>query len=156
MAKLGYDKYYRLSGWVHESNAANSKLYYRIDGGSVLNIDYDPQLKSGDWYLVNHAFLIPASANSIEVGCLNTHASTPAYFDDFRLQPLDAGMTCYVYDEEGKIEFVLDNDNLYTRYEYEEETGKLESSYVQVIEPVNHERKIMTKTYNYSGQWGLN
>ena len=42
-----------------------------------------------------------------------------AYFDDFRLQPVDAEVEAFVYDYRRELPlFVLDNENFYSRFEY--------------------------------------
>jgi hypothetical protein len=89
------------------------------------------QKKAGAWYLLD--FEIPTSATftSLEVGVKS--ASGTVLFDDFRFQPADASMTCYVYNPDTKFtEYVLDNDNFYTRYQYNNE-GLITRTYQESI-----------------------
>ncbi len=54
-------------------------------------------------------------------------------FDDFRFQQADSEMQCYVYDPATySITYVLDNDNMYTKYEYDDR-GFLRRTYQESI-----------------------
>ncbi|MFN9904220.1 MAG: hypothetical protein ACK55Z_36670, partial [bacterium] len=58
-------------------------------------------------------------ATSIEVG-VKSSSGSQVIFDDFRFQPLQSDLTTYVYNPNTRaIEYVLDNDNLYIRYQYD-------------------------------------
>jgi hypothetical protein len=123
------DKKYRASVWT---NSLNGRIYYKLNGGpEVLSTAPILQKKAGAWYLLD--FEIPTSATftSLEVGVKS--ASGTVLFDDFRFQPADASMTCYVYNPDTKFtEYVLDNDNFYTRYQYNNE-GLITRTYQESI-----------------------
>ncbi len=56
---------------------------------------------------------------NLYIGCENPGTET-VYFDDFRLQPVQAPMTAYVYDAHThQRTHTLDGDNLYNRTEYD-------------------------------------
>jgi hypothetical protein len=97
--------------------------------------------------------IIPTNnTDAIEVYCQNQNTSTdkPQYFDDFRVHPLDAGFTSYVYDlDKGLLTYILDGDNLYTRYEYDH-ANKLVAVYKELFR-VN-EKIVTTSKYNYGKQ----
>jgi YD repeat-containing protein len=66
---------------------------------------------------------------TINIGCRNDHGSAEAYVDDFRFQPLNATTSAYVYDAfSGELSHILDNSNLYTRFEYDG-AGRLTATY---------------------------
>jgi hypothetical protein len=98
-------------------------LCYDINGslkGSSITSGSSTKV-AGGWYLINliiHGSDIIAG-NTLNVYAINNDASVQAYIDDMRFQPLNAQTTAYVYDPfTGELTDVLDNNNLYTRYEY--------------------------------------
>ena len=121
-------KTYRLSAWVHGSDLANSlgRLYASVNG-TLLNstsITSTATKKAGAWYRLLVDVVIPAGmANqTVEFGCSNTAAGSPGapvYVDDFRVSPLVASINTKVYDARtNHVTYNLDNENLFTRYEY--------------------------------------
>lgn len=119
-----------LSGTAHQVH-----LYYKVNGTQMGSVSSAASSKhAGDWTLVTLA--IPGSAltagATLEVGCENGHAMA-VYADDFRFQPLDAGTVAYVYDaQSGELTHMLDNNNLYTRYEYDA-MGSLAAVYTEQL-----------------------
>ncbi len=78
-----------------------------------------------NWYLIRMEIDPSDAVGDIEVTCENASAQRAVYFDDFRVCPVDAFMTAFVYDRHTtRTEFILDGDNLYTRYEYDD-AGRL-------------------------------
>lgn len=152
---IDYDKHYRASVWIHSSQASAGRIFYKIDNNPEQTVSYDPQLRSGDWYMINADFNIPASSNVVRVGCMNQSSTDDSYVDDFRFQPADATMICYVYNTKGELEFTINNDNLYIRYQYDE-AGLTKATYVEVLDPFVSEKLLSEQDYNYAGQWGPN
>ena len=117
-------KDYHAAVWVKAlpgANAADGKLYYKLDGGSEIYSDFNVHKQAGGWYLLN--LNIPYSTlnatSTLTIGCRNT-GTGKLYFDDFRFQPLNAGTKAYVYDRKsGELTYALDQNNLYTKYEYD-------------------------------------
>jgi len=129
-------KAYRASVWVYlpgeaddDQHLDNARLLCRVKatraavGTAALR---DPRFKANGHYLINldidASLLTPVNGQlpEIEFVCLNHSASRDIYFDDFRVHPLDAGFTSYVYDlDRGLITHILDNENLYFRFEYD-------------------------------------
>jgi len=122
------NKKYRACTWT---NSTNGRIYYKLNGGSeVLSAAPDPLKKVGNWYLIDIDIPAGPTTTSIEVGV--TSASGQVLFDDFRFQPKDAVMVCYVYNPLDFIHtvianvptleysYVLNNDNLFTKYEHTE------------------------------------
>ncbi|MFM8914380.1 MAG: hypothetical protein ACKOE6_15900 [Flammeovirgaceae bacterium] len=82
--------------------------------------------KVGNWYQIN-AEIPVGTFTSLEVGVKSTSGTVS--FDDFRFQPRDGSLTANVYDPvTGAVTFVLDNQNMYTQYEYNDR-GQLIKTY---------------------------
>lgn len=155
---LSTDRTYRASVWVYTSDTqADARLYLALDGTTLQEVSSaDPSTKrAGDWYLLNLYADLPASATGkqLTVGCRN--AGTPnVYVDDFRFHPLDAPLQATVYDPATRQPtYTLDNDNLYTRYEYDA-AGKVVKVYKEVLTAAGTtdpaERLLKESSYNYA------
>jgi hypothetical protein len=128
-AKLGSEvrggQKYRLSCWVHQSDAnRQGQLYAQVDGQDlgVASIASSNTKQAGEWYLLNLLVDVPSTGRQLTVGCRHAGGSEalPVYVDDFRFHPMTAPTTAYVYDTPtGQLSYVLDNDNLFTHYEYD-------------------------------------
>lgn len=108
-------KKYRASVWT---NSTNGRIYYKLNGGPTEQLSAAPieQKKIGSWYLLE--FNNIPGGTSIEIGVKNNSTGVVLY-DDFRFQPMDANMNCFVYDKvTQKVTHILNNDNLYDRFEY--------------------------------------
>jgi hypothetical protein len=132
---LNTNRTYRASVWA---NNTNGRLYYKLNGAAeVLSQTPMSQGKLG-WYRVDMEIPVLATFTSLEVGV--KAASGTVVFDDFRFQPADAAMTCNVYVPldyqfaagQASSTWVLDNDNLYTRYETSA-TGLITKVYAETI-----------------------
>ncbi|WP_205511074.1 DUF5977 domain-containing protein [Longitalea arenae] len=131
---------YITSVWVKpvSSSASDVKLYYEVNG-VVKDNSYSSGSGSakvaGGWSLINLVIKgadIVAGA-TLKVGCRNDATAIEAYVDDFRFHPLNAATSAYVYDAfTGELTHVLDNNNLYTKYEYDA-TGRLVKTYREKI-----------------------
>jgi len=141
-------KPYRASVWA---NDAGGLLYYWLDGTYYPGVSGTSQKRTADgWYLLE--LLIPAvgtNHTTLRIGCYNPNASTDVYFDDLRFQPVNAQVSSYVYDQvTGQVTDILDNNNLYTHYDYTSD-GKLKR--------VSHEtfqygaRKVAEHSYHLAG-----
>jgi hypothetical protein len=102
---------YRASVWC---NSNSGRLYYKVNG--VETTSAAPTDQIGSWYRITLDIPIGATFPNFEVG---VKSASTVVFDDFRFQPSDAQTTAYVYrGTSGQVEFELDNQNLLTRYEY--------------------------------------
>jgi hypothetical protein len=118
---------YKASVWVKpvSGSASDVKLYYDINGvvkATSISSGSSTKVANG-WYLIdlviNGTDIVAAA--TLNVGCRNDHASIEAYADDMRFQPLNAATNAYVYSSKsGELTHILDNNNLFTRYEYDE------------------------------------
>ena len=130
------DKPYFASVWVYlpgksetETEMAKVRLSaYGDDGRRIATVvpRYQQQ-KSKSWYLLN-LVIDPKSNQQIRVVCENG-AERGVYFDDFRLHPLEASMSSFVYDAHtDELTYILDADNLYTHFEYDAQGRLIRSS----------------------------
>jgi hypothetical protein len=148
---------YEASVWVKANSVADlQKVKIKVDFGSqggVIWSSANPTLKAGDWYLVK----LQVEGNDtqstypIDVSCIYENGGTsPIYLDDFRVHPLEAGMSSYVYDAHtGLVRFILDGQNMYVEYEYDE-IGRLKAVYQETFKF----GKVKTATHEikYRGQ----
>jgi hypothetical protein len=125
---LQSNRRYKASVWT---NNLSGRIYYKVNGGTEeLSAAPTDVTKVGNWYRVNVEIPSQTSAFSIEVGVKNVGGSS-VLFDDLRFQPFDSSLTGYVYDKDtGALTYVLDNDNLFTRYEYNDK-GQVIRTYVE-------------------------
>ncbi|MBS1506484.1 MAG: hypothetical protein JSS79_07560 [Bacteroidetes bacterium] len=134
---------YRAIVWANANTGGG--IYYVANGTTQTptptRID-----KVGNWYriIVDN---IPSSATEIGV---QTSAASPISFDDFKFQPMDASVTANVYDTStGYLTYVLGNDNLYTRFQYDDR-GVVIKTFIESIK-YNGERLVTEKKYDYKG-----
>jgi hypothetical protein len=149
--KVDLSKKYWASVWVYmpgysQSSLSDAKLYYKING---VEVSASPVIthQAGSKFLITLR-ITPNGSNNIEIGCKNTTSSGRSiYFDDFRVHPLGASVKSYVYDQStGQILAILNNDNLYTRYVYND-AGKLTKTYQELFQVA--EKKVSSTRYNY-------
>jgi len=131
---LSTNRKYRASVWT---NSTNGRIYYKLDGGAeTLSTAPTEFVKIGasqsTWYRINLTITTGATFTSLEVG-VKPAVGMIMLFDDFRFQPLDGGLTGYVYNANTKeLEYVLDNDNVFTKYEYNDR-GQLTKTYREIL-----------------------
>ncbi|UYZ62534.1 hypothetical protein [Hymenobacter weizhouensis] len=156
---ISTDRNYRASVWVYDnSDAQGARLYLALDGTTVkeMSIADAATKRAGKWLLLHLFVKIPNSdaGKQLTVGCRNA-GSGSVYVDDFRFHPVDAPLTAYVYDgHTGQMTYTLDNDNLYTEYEYDA-AGKLARVYKEILtkpgSTAGAERRIVKESqYNYA------
>ncbi|MEO7988565.1 MAG: hypothetical protein ABI663_03430 [Chryseolinea sp.] len=142
--ELSTTKQYKASVWM--SSSGTGTFYYKgADGVEVVPQSQtvsSPVVMNGNesWQRIDLIFTPPSS--TLEIGVKTSR--TFGVFDDFRFQPVDAVMTCNVYpplDFEftatsptySSFSYVLDNDNLFTKYEVNEK-GELIKVYRESIQ----------------------
>ncbi len=141
-------KIYRTSVWIHETNFANAELYAELDGVPIISQSAAGSQKSGEWHLVNMN-LTASGPGVLEVGCRNTSAGS-IYMDDFRLHPVDAALSSYVYHPiTDELTYILDQNNLYTRFDYDE-MGRLKATHKEIFQYGGGEKQVSNLQYNYA------
>ncbi|HEY3402413.1 MAG TPA: competence protein CoiA family protein [Ohtaekwangia sp.] len=118
---------YRVSVWASSTDAT---IAFKRDNGAEESADSKIKGRAGAWYLLEADIPISQSVQSLEIWCRAGGAIT--YFDDFRVRPVDAAMTSYVYNTWGELSHILDNNNLYTEYRYDG-MGRLTQTYAETL-----------------------
>ncbi|MBL4710864.1 MAG: hypothetical protein JKY48_20765 [Flavobacteriales bacterium] len=141
------DRTYEASVWVHHSSPNDAKLFVYVSGKDANGATYshadfvarnDPDaLQIGDWILMKIQFNIPdgftADPNASEVVSvyLMNQGTGDAYYDDFRLQPIDAQVQSIVFDEQlVRPLYVLNNENFFTQFVYDA-AGNVIETYIE-------------------------
>ncbi len=121
---LTSNRTYRVSAWT---NSLNGAIYYRLNGATTDQVIPATASKQvGAWYQINAEINVPAFT-SLEVGVKSL--SGTVRFDDFRFQPRDGSLNATVYDPiTGAVTHVLDNQNMFTMYEYND-AGQIVKTY---------------------------
>jgi len=164
--KVGTDivagRTYQISVWVKDDgNLANRKVWTDFKNASGVLVAGSPTavtasnyaIKAGGWVLVNHQITVPSSGYTnytLTVGVQTTGTTgNHGYYDDFRIRPIDAPMTSYVYDPQtGQVTYILGNDHLYTQYQYDD-AGRLIAVYAETPENPTGKRKVSEHVYHY-------
>jgi len=158
-SEINSNESYRVSVWA---NSTNGKIYYKLNNGTEVVSSaqtYSPAVAvpgMGNWYRIDLRIDRPTSS-ILEVGVKSI--SGTVVFDDFRFQPLQAEMNCYVYaplsyeynstsSSYSKFMYVLDNDNLFTKYETDEK-GRMIKVYKESF--TYGVKQLLESKYNYKG-----
>lgn len=156
------ERAYQASVWIHQSalETTGGHLFANLKNSNgtrtlIKSVAItDPSAKrAGSWYLLNLHFTVPANTGgggqTIEVGCSNDDYGV-VYFDDFRFHPLVSLPTTYVYDPgTWQQTYVLNADNLYTRFEYDN-TGRLFKTYREVLNKPQADVLVKESRFNYA------
>ncbi len=116
---------YKISLWAKASNG-----YYentRVMVGSEV-VQYRPEevVRAGDWVLLNFYKSINGTA---QIHVTSSGGST--IVDDFRVHPVAATMSSYVYNQWDELTDILGANNLSTKFDYDSE-GRLKKTYTEV------------------------
>lgn len=143
--KLQVDDDLMLSVWVKGDIGTKAahialKIYYDNSNGIIQSI-VPEIIEAGDWTLLRYAFKVTAPSSGgnafnkvrISIGAAGT-ISDKLYFDDYRLYPIHASISSYVYDEQDRISAILNANNLGTKYKYDDK-GRLKLIYQEKIGP---------------------
>ncbi len=137
------NKTYRVSVW---STSPSIDIKYKTNSGVERAVNKLPVKQAGDWYLIR-ANVTPnefdTSPNNVTFFC---EANESLYLDDFRVHPVDAAMTSYVYNEWDELSHILDANNLYTEYKYDG-MGRLKETYKETFQ--YGVKRISKVNYNY-------
>jgi len=130
---------YMANVWVKSATGASSdvKLYYEVNGvqKALSPTSGNSNKVAGGWSLIS--IIINGNdiigGQTLTIGCRNDHTTAEAYIDDFRFQPANAATTAYVYDNfSGELTHILDNNNLFTKFEYDG-AGRLIRTYKEKL-----------------------
>lgn len=147
---------YFVSVWVKAAGGASlpsAQICYAKDGNAAtpiaLSASNARQSGTSGWYLLTGR--IPsgsfAGGTTLNAYVKNSGSSGNVYFDDFRFSPQSASTTAYVYDPfSGELTYVLGNNNLYTRFEYDG-AGRMVRTYAEKLS--TGEFKVAEYQYNF-------
>ncbi len=134
---------YRISIWKEATS--DGGLMVETGGNSFMASSTG--INSDGWDLMTVNVNVPAGASDLSVKVRSN--SGTCWFDDFRVHPVDASMSTYVYDRQTQqLRFTLDNENFYTEYQYDEQ-GRLVSVWK---ETASGKKKANSFLYHYSRQ----
>lgn len=156
-----YNRKIHVSFWVHKSNAKQIELSYMFVAGfgtsvepELISLDLTKARRAGDWLLCETDIPVDpktiSTRNNLVTDIVNAGTST-IYIDDFRVHPVDAAVTSYVYNKWGELSHILDNNNLYTEYRYDG-VGRLQSTFKESFQVAYGNQgiaKISDVNYNY-------
>lgn len=135
---------YHASVWV---NSNVGRLMYSVNGVVKPAAVAAENRKAGAWYLVTLDIPKSSQPASLKIWCTTTGAN--CNFDDFRVHPLRATVTSYVYNQWGELSHILDNNNLYTEYRYDN-MGRLKETHKETLS--HGTKKISEVEYNYGSK----
>ncbi len=157
------NKPYKASVWVHKDSKIKTRLSYKYFNNNTavawntVSIDPATAFNTGEWYLLElnipaaTALAAPDGINALRVTVwASGEGSNPyAYVDDFRVHPVEASMTSYVYDNQtGAVTAILDADNIATLYYYDD-AGRLELVKTETPDGFN---KVASYRHHYQGE----
>ncbi|HEY9045017.1 MAG TPA: hypothetical protein VIN08_03945 [Ohtaekwangia sp.] len=141
---------YRVSVWSSQPVAA---VKYKFDSNAEAVAPVKNKGKAGNWYLLEADIAVnTTTVSKFEMWCEAGVNATN--FDDFRVRPVDAAMTSYVYNQWGELSHILDNNNLYTEYRYDA-MGRLTSTYKESFKSTYGNQGIV-KTGDVEYNYGSN
>lgn len=146
-------------GWVHKDYKEGAQIKVNLTGisttlgtvnsSSIGTPNDNNVLIVGDWIRISTQILVPSdleNGGEINFQLLNAGSGT-CYFDDFRVQPIDASMNCYVLDEKtGDLLYEFDKNHLFVKYEYDY-SGRVKTTYVETELGI---KKVKEVNYNNS------
>jgi len=140
--------------WVQ--TGSENDLSFSIDLNSTAGVDavYNAtdfqSLTCGAWTKLDLWFTTPETidpSDFLEVKVSNTSATNAVFIDDLRIQPMDAAMSSYVFNERrGLVTHALGSDNLYTRYVYDA-AGTVIQTYVETDQG---EKLVQSSEYQFA------
>ncbi len=109
------ERKYKISLWAKADNYANTALTVGATNYSTPS----EEVRAGEWMLLN--FYVPINGQqNVKV----TATGSGSIVDDFRVHPIDATVTSYVYNQWDELTHILGPNNLGVQYEYDE-AGRL-------------------------------
>lgn len=152
-AGLQRGRTYSAAVWMHASSSNNAKLVLQLKGkttsGTAVNVyreifrDDATALTVDNWKLLSLTIDVPSNftidPNNAQHGLsaflwnTDTDPTKKAYFDDFRIQPIDADVTGYVVDPKtGWVKAVIDRYNFSTQYTHDA-AGRVVRTYKETL-----------------------
>lgn len=135
---------YKVSVWVHKDNAAQARIK---DNNAI--VPFTESHTAGNWVLKSGYVNVTTGDYSIYVTSVD---GSTVYFDDLMIRPVASSVTGYVYNEWDELSYMIGNNGLATRFEYDA-GGRLIKAYSEVIDDVANGitggfKIVKTNTYN--------
>jgi hypothetical protein len=152
-AGLQKGRTYRASVWVHTSSPSDCRLSISLTGATTQYIakSDSKNITIDNWVLMSVEMTVPSSGLTTGdelKAFLSPGASGDAYFDDLRLQPVEASVAATVYDARtNQIMATLDGNNFATVYQYDA-AGRV----IEVWQEIEGKglKKVKENEYNFS------
>jgi hypothetical protein len=116
---------YKISVWVHKANATKARIN---NNGTI--IDFTESYAAGNWVLKSAYINVPLGLYNLYVTSLDT---STVYFDDLMIRPVASSITGYVYNEWDELSYIIGNNGLATRFEYDA-AGRLIKTSSEIID----------------------
>ena len=116
---------YKVSVWVEKNNAAKARI---VDNDNI--IDFKETYTAGNWVLKTGYVNVTSASYSIYVTSID---GTTVYFDDLMIRPISTSITGYVYNEWDELTYIIGNNSLATKFEYDA-SGRLVKTSTEVID----------------------
>ena len=121
---------YKVSVWVEKSNAAKAAIKLN---NTIVPLVSD-NITAGNWQLKTAYIQLPLTASVIDFCSLDT---SKVYFDDLMIRPVSSSISGYVYNEWDELTYIIGNNGLATKFEYDN-AGRLIKTSAEVIDdPAN-------------------
>lgn len=117
---------YKVSLWAYRTGSAEAGARLVFNGQQIIASE---TMNAGCWKL--HNFYVDLNPNT----SFNLYATSISegvyYMDDFRMHPVYASMTSYVYDFLDQLTFILDSQNLGMAFTYDH-AGRLSNTFTEI------------------------
>ena len=143
---------YRVSYWINDpqtTGIASSRSHLMVNGAEVSVSETET---AGCWKQLNYTISIPDTSTTVNIYVKNDNPNV--HYDDFRMHPIYASMSSYVYNQDtDELIAILGANNMASVFCYDK-AGRLCTSYAEVV---NHGAdiggfKIASKNkYKYKG-----
>jgi hypothetical protein len=93
-------------------------------------VDMTKAKRSGNWWLCEIDLPISKNTTDLTIDLTSkiiNNGSQAVYIDDYRIHPAESSMVSYVYNQWDELSYILNNNNIYTFYEYDD-VGRLTST----------------------------
>ena len=151
----GNVKDYFASAWVAMPNTLEENFEHVVlevvdlNGNVIHSVSPEVGKSANNWYLLE-LYATGLNMNSdYTFRCrLKNSALNDAYFDDFRVHPIDANMVNYVYSQQfDRITSIIDANNFYTDFIYDD-LGRVYKTRKEVFGALGY-KTISKKVLNY-------
>jgi hypothetical protein len=125
---------YKASVWAYDNPEVLTfpteyvHLKLRV-GGTKITYNTQELVRAGDWVLLR----FEAEINAGDKVSIVADGDFTATLDDFRLHPIAASMTSYVYNEWDELTYMMGPNGLATKYVYDSQ-GRLQETWQEVVD----------------------